>query len=79
MLEAAVQRVRQFCAQTFWPKQVAYRVCMAALAIAKRGINVDIVFFFVGTGGVGLSLTTEHLDAMLGVGAPLLWPADVLS
>lgn len=39
---------------------------MAALALAKRHINVNQVFFFWGPGGVGLSLTTAHLDAMLG-------------
>ena len=39
---------------------------MAALALAKRSINIDNMFFMWGTGGVGLSLTTAHLDAMLG-------------
>ncbi|MCP4189322.1 MAG: hypothetical protein GY768_01705, partial [Planctomycetaceae bacterium] len=63
---ATCQRVAQFYAQTFWSNQAACKVCLAALAIAKRSENVDTMFFYWGTGGVGLSLMTSHIDAMLG-------------
>ena len=66
VLKAAATRVDQFYRQTFWANAAAHKVCMAALALAKRGLNVDQLFFFWGAGGVGLSLTTAHLDAMLG-------------
>ncbi|CAK0891385.1 unnamed protein product [Prorocentrum cordatum] len=65
-LKVAATRVDQFYRQTFWANAAAHKVCMAALALAKRGLNVDRLFFFWGAGGVGLSLTTAHLDAMLG-------------
>ena len=38
----------------------------AALALAKRGLNVDRWFIGISPGGVGQSLYTAHLDAMLG-------------
>ena len=66
VLRAATKRVQAFYTQTFWANQEAYHCCLAALALAKRGLNVDNVFLFWGSGGVGLSLTTTHLDAMLG-------------
>ena len=66
VLQEAADRVDRFYRQTFWANAAAYRVCAAALALAKRGLNVDQLFFFWGAGGVGLSLTTAHLDAMLG-------------
>ncbi|CAK0887523.1 unnamed protein product [Prorocentrum cordatum] len=52
--------------QTFWANAAAHKVCMAALALAKGGLNIDQLFFFWGAGGVGLSLMTAHLDAVLG-------------
>lgn len=67
VLEAASARVEKFQRQTFWANVRGLRVCLAALALAKRGHNVDQVFFFVGPGGVGLSLTTAHLNSMLGL------------
>ena len=66
VLKEADHRVRKFYAHTFWANSGAHRVCMAALALAKRFLNVDQVFFFLGPGGVGLSLMTAHLDAMIG-------------
>ncbi|MCP4189708.1 MAG: hypothetical protein GY768_03680, partial [Planctomycetaceae bacterium] len=65
-LRAAADRVHTFYAQTFWSNQAAYKACLAAFAIAKRSENVDTMFFYWGTGGVGLSLMTTHIDAMLG-------------
>ena len=66
VLAAARVRVQTFYRQTFWANALAYKVCVAALALAKRGLNVDNVFFLWGAGGVGLSLATAHLDSMLG-------------
>ena len=37
-----------------------------ALLLAKRGLNVDAMFFLWGSGGVGLSLLTAHLAATHG-------------
>ena len=58
VLLAATVRVQSFYAQSFWANPDGHRMCMAALALAKRGLNVDNVFFLWGPGGVGLSLTT---------------------
>ena len=66
VLKAAMQRVQGFYRQTFWANALAYKCCLAALALAKRGLNVDVVYFFLGAGGVGLSLMTAHLAEMLG-------------
>jgi hypothetical protein len=65
-LGVAMSRLRTFYEQSFWGNFHAVDACFAALALAKRGINVDPVFFMWGPGGVGLSLTTAHLHACLG-------------
>lgn len=41
---------------------------LAALGIAMRGYNVDRCFLGIGPGGVGQSLFTAHLAALLGKG-----------
>ena len=51
---------------TFWCNAPAYKCCQAALAIAKRGFNVDYVFLLLGSGGVGMSLDSARLAASLG-------------
>ena len=66
VLKAAIQRVQTFYRQTYWANAAAFKCCQAAIALAKRGMNVDQVFFFWGSGGVGLSLTTSLLSNMLG-------------
>ena len=66
VLKAATERIRTFYRQTFWSNAAGWRCCQAALALAKRGKNVDHMFFMWGPGGVGLSLTTHHLAKMLG-------------
>ena len=43
-----------------------YLVCQAALALAKRGENIDRLFIGISPGGVGQSLYTANLAAMLG-------------
>ena len=66
VLEAAQEKVRRFYKQTFYKNEHAFQCCMAALAIALRGLNVDRCFWGIGPGGVGQSLFTAHLDAVLG-------------
>ena len=39
----------------------------AAVALAKRGENVDHIFIGLSPGGVGQSLFTQHLHAMMGL------------
>ena len=39
---------------------------MAAMALAKRSFNVDRCFIPDSPGGVGQSLFSMHMDAMLG-------------
>ena len=51
---------------TFWANNAAYSCSLAAMAIAKRGLNVDYVFCLMGNGGVGMSLTTSNIAAQLG-------------
>ena len=65
-LSAAVERVSQFYTRTFWSNGRGHKACLCASALAKRGLNVDSVFCMLGPGGVGMSLCTTHLDAMLG-------------
>ncbi|CAK0866236.1 unnamed protein product [Prorocentrum cordatum] len=64
--QAAIQRVERFYRQTYWANAAAFQCCQAAIALAKRGMNIDQVFFFWGSDGVGLSLTTPLLSNMLG-------------
>jgi len=66
VLAEARRRIKLFYSQTFWANANGYAACMAAMTLAKHGENIDRVFFMYGPGGVGLSLTTHHLDAMLG-------------
>ena len=42
------------------------RYRQAALALAKRGENIDRLFIGISPGGVGQSLYTANLAAMLG-------------
>jgi phage/plasmid-associated DNA primase len=60
------QRVRQFLNTTFWNNGRAFECCLAAMTLALRGDNVDRAFWGIGSGGVGQSLQTAHLEAILG-------------
>ncbi|CAE7650574.1 unnamed protein product [Symbiodinium sp. CCMP2592] len=66
VLEDNVQRVRKFYSQTFWCNFDVFRCCMAAAALAKRGLNIDRCFIGISPGGVGQSLYSLHLAAMFG-------------
>jgi len=64
VLEEMIDEVEQVYQNTFWASFDAYEVCMAALALAKRGMNIESMFLLWGSGGVGLSLLTTHLEAV---------------
>ena len=66
VLETSGKRVRKFLAETFWDNGPALECHFAALLLALRGKNVDRAFWGLGPGGVGQSLLTAHLEAMLG-------------
>eukprot|EP00435_Cladocopium_sp_Y103_P008302 s3962_g2.t1 len=59
-------RLQKFYAQTFWANNTVFECCLAAMALAKRGFNVDRCFIGISPGGVGQSLFSLRLDAMLG-------------
>ncbi|CAE7651585.1 unnamed protein product, partial [Symbiodinium necroappetens] len=59
-------RLDMFWKTTYWGNAPAFDVCMASLTLAFRGENVDRAFWGVGSGGVGQSLQTAHLEAILG-------------
>ena len=52
--------------ELFWVALLAFTFCQACLALAKRGKNINQITFFLGPGGVGLSLFIAHLAAMYG-------------
>ena len=65
-VEAAhAERLRTFWATTFWGNALAMQCQFAALALALRGENVDRCFWTLGPGGVGQSLLSHFLDALL--------------
>ena len=41
VLDVAKQHLQKFFRQTFWCNQVFFQACQAALALAKRGENID--------------------------------------
>ena len=66
VLQQHEQRLEQFYAQTFWANHNVFLCNQAALALAKRGVNVERCFIGESPGGVGQSLFSIHLDSMLG-------------
>ena len=56
--------LKKFYSQTFWCNVDVFRCCQAAIAIAKRGLNVDRCFIGISPGGVGQSLYSLHLSEM---------------
>jgi len=65
-LQSAMARVQRYYEESFWDNAEGIRAHMAGVALAKRGVNVPQFFFLLGPGGVGISLSTVHLEAMLG-------------
>ena len=66
VVNAAVDKVEKMYERTCWAAMPAFLFCQACMALAKRGENVNQITFFLGPGGVGLSLFTAHLAAMYG-------------
>ena len=66
VLEANVLRLQKFYSQTFWCNAHVFKCCQAAIALAKRGLNVDRCFIGISPGGVGQSLYSQHIAAMFG-------------
>ncbi|CAE7905850.1 unnamed protein product, partial [Symbiodinium necroappetens] len=62
----AKMRVHKFWQTTYWSNRPAFKCFTAALTLAIRGENVDRAFWGLGSGGVGQSLQTAHLEAILG-------------
>ncbi|CAE7461722.1 unnamed protein product [Symbiodinium sp. CCMP2592] len=60
------KRVELFWKTTYWANAEAVQVFMASFVLAPRGENVDRAFWSIGSGGVGQSLQTAHLEAILG-------------
>ena len=60
------ERVPRFWKTTYWGNADAFEVFMASFTLAFRGENVNRAFWGIGSGGVGQSLQTAHLEAMLG-------------
>ena len=65
-MQDAEQRFQKFVRQTFWCNEQFYTCCLAAIALAKRGENVDRCFIGESSGGTGQSLYSNHLAAVYG-------------
>ena len=66
VLESARERFERFVSQTFWCNSTFFECCCAALALAKRGENIDRCFIGESPGGTGQSLYSSHLAAVYG-------------
>ena len=64
VMESNTKRLQLFYEQTFWCNLDVFQCCQAALALAKRGLNVDRCFIGISPGGVGQSLYSLHLSEM---------------
>jgi len=60
----AMEDVQVFYKQFFWCNNTVWKCCCAALALAKRGENIDRLFIGISPGGVGQSLHSLLLHAM---------------
>ena len=66
VLADVLEEVQRVYEKSFWANAAGLRVHMSFLALAKRGRNVDMIVYYMGPGGVGLSLITAHISAMYG-------------
>ena len=64
VLQANVDRLQKFYQQTFWCNFQVFQCFQAAIALAKRGLNIDRCFIGISPGGVGQSLYSLHLSEM---------------
>ena len=65
-LLASMARCQKIYQQTFWANSSALEYVHACIEYAKRGFNINELGIFLGPGGLGLSLFTAHLAAMVG-------------
>ena len=63
--DEAMRDVAQFYAQTFWKNQLALKCCFSAFCYALHYKNVDRAFQTIAPGGVGQSIFSAHLAAMV--------------
>ena len=54
---------RSSLSETFWCNEDFFAACCAAIALAKRGLNVHRCFIGESPGGAGQSLYSSHLNA----------------
>ena len=73
-MEVALDDVHAFYKQFFWCNNHVYLSGCAALALAKRGENIDRLFVGISPGGVGQSLYSGLLHAMHQGGAAFFDP-----
>ena len=66
VLTNARSRLQKFVKETFWCNQEYYKATLAAIALAKRGENIDRCFIGESAGGTGQSLFSSHLAAVYG-------------
>ncbi|CAE7810987.1 unnamed protein product [Symbiodinium sp. CCMP2592] len=64
VLEGARSRLEKFYEQTFWCNSEFFQCCQAAIALAKRGENIDRCFIGESGGGAGQGLYSSHLAAV---------------
>ena len=67
VLQSAMDRMMTFYSQTFWAMGQGLRVCMCALALAKRGLNIDQMYFFGDPEALGYRNTHGRLQTNLGM------------
>ena len=66
VLEENQRRLYRFYERTFWANHDVFICCQAAIALAKRGLNIDRCFIGISPGGVGQSLFSQHIAEMYG-------------
>ena len=66
VLEDCMAELNVALSQTFWCNWRGLEACRAALALAKRGINVNQMFILWALGGCGLSLFSDLIATSLG-------------
>ena len=64
VLDSARSRLEKFYTQTFWSNDAFFQCCQAAIALAKRGENIDRCFIGESGGGAGQGLYSSHIDAV---------------
>ncbi|CAE6926624.1 ABCB1 [Symbiodinium sp. CCMP2592] len=63
-IKSASERLERFYKETFWLNNEVFACNQAAIALAKRGLNITRCFIGESPGGVGQSLFSAHLDAV---------------